>query len=163
MRRSSLRSSTRFSSLSLLSSPPLRSSPCESRCVSPLSDSRRISSPDPSVRFEPRQVSRLVRENLVRRAHQFNLMLDDVSITHVAFSPEFTHAVEGTSPYLCDFPLRRIERLTTPSSHFPQPSRSPSRPLSERPSSSTRPFRRSSRSSSERRERQSRQSSSETP
>jgi hypothetical protein len=39
-----------------------------------------------------------VRENLVRRAHQFNLMLDDVSITHVAFSPEFTHAVEG-SPF----------------------------------------------------------------
>lgn len=41
------------------------------------------------------QVSRLVRENLVRRASQFNLVLDDVSITHVAFSPEFTHAVEG--------------------------------------------------------------------
>ena len=40
-------------------------------------------------------VSRLVRENLVRRAGQFNLVLDDVSITHVAFSPEFTHAVEA--------------------------------------------------------------------
>ncbi|CED83629.1 proteolysis and peptidolysis-related protein [Phaffia rhodozyma] len=41
------------------------------------------------------QVSRLVRDNLVRRANQFNLQLDDVSITHVAFSPEFTHAVEA--------------------------------------------------------------------
>jgi len=40
-------------------------------------------------------VSRLVRENLMRRALRFNLVLDDVSITHVAFSPEFTHAVEA--------------------------------------------------------------------
>lgn len=41
------------------------------------------------------QVSRLVRENLTQRALRFNLVLDDVSITHVAFSPEFTHAVEA--------------------------------------------------------------------
>jgi len=40
-------------------------------------------------------VSRLVRENLTQRAARFNLVLDDVSITHVAFSPEFTHAVEA--------------------------------------------------------------------
>ncbi|WVN88075.1 prohibitin-2 [Cryptococcus depauperatus CBS 7841] len=40
-------------------------------------------------------VSRLVRDNLTRRARRFNLILDDVSITHVAFSPEFTHAVEA--------------------------------------------------------------------
>ncbi|KIJ54579.1 hypothetical protein M422DRAFT_774874 [Sphaerobolus stellatus SS14] len=40
-------------------------------------------------------VSRLVRENLTMRALRFNLVLDDVSITHVAFSPEFTHAVEA--------------------------------------------------------------------
>ncbi|KAF8158869.1 band 7 family-domain-containing protein [Mycena galopus ATCC 62051] len=38
-------------------------------------------------------VSRLVREHLTLRALRFNLVLDDVSITHVAFSPEFTHAV----------------------------------------------------------------------
>jgi prohibitin 2 len=37
----------------------------------------------------------MVRENLTRRALRFNLVLDDVSITHVAFSPEFTHAVEA--------------------------------------------------------------------
>ncbi|EJD50896.1 hypothetical protein AURDEDRAFT_112019 [Auricularia subglabra TFB-10046 SS5] len=40
-------------------------------------------------------VSRLVREQLVARAQKFNIVLDDVSITHVAFSPEFTHAVEA--------------------------------------------------------------------
>ncbi|KAG8788285.1 Prohibitin-2, subunit of the prohibitin complex (Phb1p-Phb2p) [Serendipita sp. 401] len=40
-------------------------------------------------------VSRLVRENLTKRALRFNLVLDDVSITHVAFSPEFTAAVEA--------------------------------------------------------------------
>lgn len=37
----------------------------------------------------------MVREHLTRRALRFNLVLDDVSITHVAFSPEFTHAVEA--------------------------------------------------------------------
>ncbi|KAK9767335.1 Prohibitin-2, subunit of the prohibitin complex (Phb1p-Phb2p) [Basidiobolus ranarum] len=41
------------------------------------------------------RVSRLVRENLLRRALRFNIVLDDVSITHVAFSPEFSTAVEG--------------------------------------------------------------------
>ncbi|KAJ3113953.1 hypothetical protein HDU96_002691 [Phlyctochytrium bullatum] len=41
------------------------------------------------------KVSRLVREQLVKRASNFHLILDDVSITHVAFSPEFTSAVEA--------------------------------------------------------------------
>jgi len=41
------------------------------------------------------RVSKLVRDNLTARALKFNLVLDDVSITHVAFSPEFTHAVEA--------------------------------------------------------------------
>jgi prohibitin 2 len=40
-------------------------------------------------------VSKFVRENLTQRALKFNIVLDDVSITHVAFSPEFTHAVEA--------------------------------------------------------------------
>jgi prohibitin 2 len=40
-------------------------------------------------------VSRLVRDNLTIRARRFNLVLDDVSLTHVAFSPEFTNAVES--------------------------------------------------------------------
>ncbi|CAO3594223.1 unnamed protein product [Absidia cylindrospora] len=41
------------------------------------------------------RVSRLVRENLVRRALRFNIVLDDVSITHVGFSPVFETAVEA--------------------------------------------------------------------
>jgi prohibitin 2 len=41
------------------------------------------------------RVSRLVRENLVRRALRFNIILDDVSLTHLAFSPVFEAAVEA--------------------------------------------------------------------
>ncbi|CCH62508.1 hypothetical protein TBLA_0H02220 [Henningerozyma blattae CBS 6284] len=41
------------------------------------------------------KVSRLIRENLVRRAGKFNIALDDVSITFMTFSPEFTNAVES--------------------------------------------------------------------
>jgi len=40
-------------------------------------------------------VARLVRDNLARRAARFNIELDDVSLTHLAFSPEFTAAVEA--------------------------------------------------------------------
>ncbi|CZR50331.1 probable prohibitin PHB2 [Phialocephala subalpina] len=40
-------------------------------------------------------VARLVRDNLSKRAALFNIMLDDVSLTHLAFSPEFTAAVEA--------------------------------------------------------------------
>ena len=46
-------------------------------------------------------VSRLVRENLMKRALRFNIVLDDVSITHVAFSPEFTSAVEAKQVNAC--------------------------------------------------------------
>ncbi|OLL24664.1 Prohibitin-2 [Neolecta irregularis DAH-3] len=41
------------------------------------------------------KVSRLVREQLMQRASVFNILLDDVSLTHVQFSPEFTQAVEA--------------------------------------------------------------------
>ncbi|KAL8404230.1 hypothetical protein RB594_009186 [Gaeumannomyces avenae] len=40
-------------------------------------------------------VARLVRENLSRRSARFNIVLEDVSLTHLAFSPEFTAAVEA--------------------------------------------------------------------
>lgn len=40
-------------------------------------------------------VSRLIRDNLVRRAAKFNISMDDVSITFMTFSPEFTQAVEA--------------------------------------------------------------------
>ncbi|XP_038880585.1 prohibitin-3, mitochondrial [Benincasa hispida] len=39
-------------------------------------------------------VSALVRESLVRRAKDFNIELDDVAITHLSYSPEFSKAVE---------------------------------------------------------------------
>ncbi|KAJ3218203.1 Prohibitin-2, subunit of the prohibitin complex (Phb1p-Phb2p) [Clydaea vesicula] len=41
------------------------------------------------------KVSFLVREQLVKRANNFNIVLDDVSITHLNFSPEFTSSVEA--------------------------------------------------------------------
>ncbi|GMM39929.1 hypothetical protein FOG51_03959 [Hanseniaspora uvarum] len=40
-------------------------------------------------------VSKLIRESLVRRAAKFNVLLDDVSITYMTFSPEFSKAVEA--------------------------------------------------------------------
>lgn len=57
-------------------------------------------------------VSRLVRENLMKRALRFNIVLDDVSITHVAFSPEFTSAVEAKQVSDC------YDRGTRLSTHF---------------------------------------------
>lgn len=41
------------------------------------------------------KVSRLVRDSLVQRAAKFNILLDDVSLTQMSFSPEFTAAVEA--------------------------------------------------------------------
>ncbi|CCD24567.1 prohibitin subunit PHB2 NDAI_0D02530 [Naumovozyma dairenensis CBS 421] len=41
------------------------------------------------------KVSKLIRENLMGRANRFNILLDDVSITFMTFSPEFTNAVEA--------------------------------------------------------------------
>ena len=40
-------------------------------------------------------VSRQVQSLLVKRASDFNILLDDVSITHLAFSKEYTAAVEA--------------------------------------------------------------------
>jgi len=40
-------------------------------------------------------VSRTIRNLLVERAKDFNLLLDDVSITHLSFSPTFEQAVES--------------------------------------------------------------------
>lgn len=41
------------------------------------------------------KVSRLVKENLIRRAKKFDILLDDVSLTFMTFSPEFSAAVEA--------------------------------------------------------------------
>lgn len=40
-------------------------------------------------------VSRQVREQLVERAKEFNILLDDVSLTHLSFSPDYEKAVES--------------------------------------------------------------------
>ncbi len=40
-------------------------------------------------------VSRQIRESLVKRSSDFHILLDDVSITHLAFSQEYTAAVEA--------------------------------------------------------------------
>jgi prohibitin 2 len=41
------------------------------------------------------KVSSLVRENMVKKAAYFNIVLDDVSLTNITFSNEFTAAVEA--------------------------------------------------------------------
>jgi len=40
-------------------------------------------------------VSNKIREALTARANDFNICLEDVSIVHVSFSSEFTHAIEN--------------------------------------------------------------------
>merc|ERR1712014_371675 len=40
-------------------------------------------------------VSRMIRQRLVQRAADFNILLDDVAITHLNFSPEYEKAVEA--------------------------------------------------------------------
>lgn len=39
-------------------------------------------------------VSALVRESLIQRAKDFNIVLDDVAITHLSYGMEFSRAVE---------------------------------------------------------------------
>merc|ERR1712183_444950 len=41
------------------------------------------------------QVSADIKRELNRRAHGFNILLEDVAITHLAFSPEYARAVEA--------------------------------------------------------------------
>lgn len=40
-------------------------------------------------------VSREIRKILTERANNFNIALDDVSITSLSFGKEFTHAIEA--------------------------------------------------------------------
>merc|ERR1719333_1588252 len=40
-------------------------------------------------------VSRMIRQRLVQRAAEFCILLDDVAITHLNFSPEYEKAVEA--------------------------------------------------------------------
>ena len=80
-------------------------------------------------------VSRLVRDNLVRRAARFNIMLDDVSLT-VSSSPTLSRALPTPSPelLLTNLPaprlLPRIHRRRR--SQASRPARSPARRLCRR-------------------------------
>merc|ERR1712066_538823 len=40
------------------------------------------------------QVSHEIREGIVKRASQFNILMDDVSITHLTYGKEFARAIE---------------------------------------------------------------------
>lgn len=40
-------------------------------------------------------VSRMIRQRLIERARDFHIVLDDVAITHLSFSPEYEKAVEA--------------------------------------------------------------------
>lgn len=40
-------------------------------------------------------VSAKIRDDLMKRAAEFNITLEDVSLTHLTFGPEFTRAVEA--------------------------------------------------------------------
>ncbi|KAF4689803.1 Prohibitin-2, subunit of the prohibitin complex (Phb1p-Phb2p) [Perkinsus olseni] len=44
--------------------------------------------------YDEKVVSRRIRQELVERAREFNLILDDVAIVDLAFSPEYAGAVE---------------------------------------------------------------------
>jgi prohibitin 2 len=40
------------------------------------------------------RVSKEIKDNLQKRALEYSILLDDVSITDLQFSPEFTAAIE---------------------------------------------------------------------
>merc|ERR1711879_849464 len=40
-------------------------------------------------------VSSMIRQRLIQRAQDFHILLDDVAITHLSFSPEYEKAVES--------------------------------------------------------------------
>lgn len=72
------------------------------------------------------QVSLLVRRELTERARDFNIILDDVSITELSFGKEYTAAVEAKQVgallhptlsypgYIHLIPWSFAERLCTP-------------------------------------------------
>lgn len=52
----------------------------------------------------------------MKRALRFHIVLDDVSITHVTFSPEFTHAVEAKQVLYLLPHIMPTKQLLTPES-----------------------------------------------
>lgn len=54
------------------------------------------------------QVSLLIRRELTERAKDFSLILDDVAITELSFSREYTAAVEAKQVGEFDLRLERV-------------------------------------------------------
>jgi len=61
-------------------------------------------------------VSSRIREDLLKRANEFNIELEDVSITHMTFGKEFTRAVEQKQIAQQEAERARytVERVTPP-------------------------------------------------
>lgn len=58
-------------------------------------------------------VSNRIREELIARAQQFHLIMDDVSITHLTFGQEFTKAIENKQVYPQNRVSWRVTRRMT--------------------------------------------------
>lgn len=56
-------------------------------------------------------VSRMIRQRLVQRAKDFNIILEDVAITHLSFSPDYEKAVEAKQVALQQAERARYEVL----------------------------------------------------
>lgn len=62
----------------------------------------------------------LVRKALIERALDFNIILDDVSLTELAFSPQYSAAVEAKQVGLgCACVIHGVPLLTPVFFHFP--------------------------------------------
>lgn len=59
------------------------------------------------MNVSPLQVSLLIRRELYERAKDFNIILDDVAITELSFSHEYTAAVEAKQVGTCP----RVDRV----------------------------------------------------
>ena len=47
-----------------------------------------------SLLTQREQVSREIREAIVSRANQFNILMDDIAITHLTYGKDFARAIE---------------------------------------------------------------------
>ena len=61
-------------------------------------------------------MSSRIREDLLKRANEFNIELEDVSITHMTFGKEFTRAVEQKQIAQQDAERARytVEKVSSP-------------------------------------------------
>ncbi|KAI3910580.1 hypothetical protein MKW98_027862 [Papaver atlanticum] len=79
--------------LRLLSHPEVPSLPSIFKTLGTEYDEKVLPSIDQLLTERP-HVSALVRESLIKRAKDFNIVLDDVAITHLSYGAEFSKAVE---------------------------------------------------------------------